>query len=78
MRGRKIAVLILNEVQMLNQEIAPARPIGQECTHFNQRLRVDLTALWRAGRATPATSPVLGGQLLRDAHFSPPNYRKTH
>ena len=28
MSGRKIAVLILNQMQMLDQQIAPARPIG--------------------------------------------------
>jgi hypothetical protein len=34
MWSRQVSVLILNEVQMLDQEIAPARPIGQERTHF--------------------------------------------
>jgi hypothetical protein len=66
-------------MQMLDQEIAPARPIGQERTYFYQRLRIDLAALWRAGRATPATLPggrSFGGQLLCDAHFSPSKLQK--
>src|SRR5215831_16254237 len=59
---------------MLDQEIAPARPVGQERTYLYQRLRIDLTALWRAGRAAPAIPPPSGGsrggQLLGYAHFT--------
>ena len=30
MRGGEVAVFVLNEMQVLDQEIAPARPVGQE------------------------------------------------
>src|SRR4029077_1692447 len=79
MWSRQVSVLILNEVQMLDQEIAPARPFGQERTHFYQRLRIDLTALWRARRATPASPPgawSFGGQLLSETHLTPSKLQK--
>jgi len=44
-------------VQMLDQEIAPARPIGEKRTHFHQGLRIDLTTFWCARRAAPSAAP---------------------
>jgi hypothetical protein len=32
---------------VLDEQIAPARPINEERLHLFQRLWIDLTALWR-------------------------------
>ena len=36
--------------ELFDQEIAPARPVGEQCADFLQRLRIDLAALGRARR----------------------------
>ena len=57
-RSRKIAIVVLNKMQMLDEQIAPARPIGQQRQHVGERDRIDLTALGRTGRPAPATCAV--------------------
>ncbi len=69
MRGGEMAVLILNEMQVFDQQVAPARPIGQKGTDLVERLRVDLATLGRA-RRTPAAARSVGscpGRIL-DIH----------
>jgi len=48
-----MAVVILDEVQVLDEQIAPARPINEERLHLFQRLWIDLASLGRARRAAP-------------------------
>src|SRR5207245_9737516 len=62
MGGREMAVAILNEVQMLDQKIAPALAIAQQRSHLRQRLRLDLTAFGRLARAVapPQSSAIVG------------------
>jgi hypothetical protein len=38
---------------MLDQQVAPARPVAQEGLHVGEGTRVDLAALGGAGRAPP-------------------------
>ena len=60
MRGGEMAVAVLDQMQMLDQQIAPARPVAQQRAHFFERLRVDLAALRRAaadGGLRPAPLP---------------------
>ena len=54
MRGRKIAVVVLDEVQMLDQQIAPAIALVQQRPDLRERRRVDLPALGSTRRAAPA------------------------
>ena len=54
MRGGKMPVMVLDEMQVLDQQIAPARPVGEQCAHLVERRRVDLAALGRARRPAPA------------------------
>jgi hypothetical protein len=74
MRSREIAVMVLDQVQVLDEQIAPARPVAKEREHFFERLGIDLTALRRARRPAPAGSPALLGRQLRrrlgQAHHS--------
>jgi hypothetical protein len=49
-----MAVAILDEMEMLDQQVAPARPVAQERLHLGERAGVDLAALGGAGRAPPA------------------------
>ena len=50
MRGGKTAVGVLNEMQMLDQQIAPARLVAEQRADFLERLRIDLPAFRRAAR----------------------------
>src|SRR4051794_4272484 len=54
MRGGEMAVLILNQMQVLDQEVAAARPVGQQRLDFLECRRLDLAALWGAARASAA------------------------
>jgi hypothetical protein len=62
MRGGQMAVMVLDEMQMLDQEIAPARPIDEERLDVGSRLRIDLPALRRPRRPASARAPALGGR----------------
>ena len=54
MRGREMAVMVLDQMQMLDQQIAPARPVGEQRLHVVQRGRIDLAAFRRARRLAAA------------------------
>ena len=51
MRRGEMPVVVLDQVQMLDQQVAPARPVGQQRAHLVERLRVDLAALWACAGA---------------------------
>jgi hypothetical protein len=51
MRRREMAIAVVDLVQMLDQEIAPPRLIGEQRAHFGERLRIDDAAL--RNRANP-------------------------
>ena len=62
MRGREIAVAVLNEMQVLDQKIALARAVAQECLHLGKSARIDLPAFRCLGRsASPARGLVVNG-----------------
>ena len=65
MRGGEMPVMILNEVQMLDQEIAPAWPVDQQRLNLFQRLRIDLPAFGRPRRPASAGSAALAGSRSR-------------
>jgi hypothetical protein len=54
-----VAVAVLDQVQVLDQEVAPARTLTQKRANVRERPRVDLTALRSAARALSAA--VLAG-----------------
>ena len=47
------AVLVLQQVQMLDQKIGSARPVAEERANLLQGLRIDLPPLRRLARAAP-------------------------
>jgi hypothetical protein len=51
MRGGEMTVAVLDQVQVLDQEIALARAIAEQGTHFGERLGLDLAAFGRPARA---------------------------
>ena len=53
MRGRDVAVLVLDEMQMLDQQIAPARLVAEQRADFGGGLGIDLAALRACGAASP-------------------------
>jgi hypothetical protein len=56
MRRREVPIVVLNEMQMLDQEIAAALALAKQRSYLLERLWVDLTALWRAWRSTSSYS----------------------
>ena len=76
MRGGQMAVTILDQMQVFDQEIAPARPVGQQRAHFIQRLGVDLTALGRTRRPALARPRRRLHVLACNAHFVLPTREK--
>ena len=54
MRGGEMAVAVLDQVQVLDQQVAPARPVAEQRAHLVERLRLDLAALRRARRLAAA------------------------
>ena len=61
MGGREVAVFVLDQMQVLDQEIAPPRPVAEQRAHLVEGLRVDLAALGRSPRAVAPSRP---GRLI--------------
>ena len=65
MGGGEMAVFVLDEMQMLDQEVAPAWPLTEQRPNILQRLRVDLAAsrgLPRAAAPPTRTVELFGGE----------------
>ena len=56
MRRRQTVVAVLNQMQVLNQQVAPPRPVAQQGPNLFQRIDVYLPAFWMNQR-TPSTRP---------------------
>src|SRR5262249_29539605 len=54
MRGREMAVAILDEMEVLDQEIASALAVSEQRSDLVERARIDLAAFRRLGRSPPA------------------------
>jgi hypothetical protein len=65
MRGGEITVTVLDQVQVLDQEIAPALAVAQQHAHLRERLRFNLPALGRFARAVapPQSSAIVGTRV---------------
>ena len=59
MRRRDLAVLVLDQVQMLDQQIAAPRPVAEQQLDLMRRRRVDLAALRGRFRPFPPRAGVL-------------------
>ena len=69
MRSGQMAVMILDEMKMLDQQIAPARPVSEQPAHFVECLGVDLSTLGRARRTAAATRAIGPGTgWILDVH----------
>jgi hypothetical protein len=49
-----MTVTILDQMQMLDQQITPSRPLAEQQAHVLERSRIDLAALGGAPRPSPA------------------------
>src|SRR5688572_1849614 len=54
MRGGYLMILVLDQVQVLDQKIAPARPVAKQKLDFMRGSRIDLAAFWRRLRPPAA------------------------
>ena len=68
MRGGQMPVMVLDQMQMLDQEIAPARPVGEQRAHLVERRRIDLAAFGRARRPALAGAPAAKARRSLDIH----------
>src|ERR671911_37876 len=57
--------MILKEMKVLDQEIAPPRPVAEERTHLVLRLRIDLAPLREFTRPTAPGTWVNAARRLR-------------
>src|SRR3979409_1410318 len=57
MGGREAAVRVLDQMQVLDQEVASPRPVAEQRAHLVECLRVHLPALGRASRAVAPSRP---------------------
>ena len=53
MRGGEAAVAVLDQMQVLDQKVAPALALAQQRAHLLERARIDLAPLRRSGRLAP-------------------------
>ena len=60
MRGGEMAVAVLDQMQMLDQQIAPARSVAEQRAHLVERRRIDLAAFRRLRRAAFAPGSIAG------------------
>ncbi len=56
MRRRDVAIAVLNEMQVLDQQVAPTRPLAEQRTDLVQCHRIDLPAFGMEAAAPPATA----------------------
>src|SRR5437763_7463051 len=52
---RQMSVVVLDQMQMLDEEVAPERPISEQGSHFRERRGINLAALRGAARPPLAT-----------------------
>jgi len=45
MAVRKMAEPVLNQMQMLDQQVAPSRPVPEQLGYLSERIRIDLPSL---------------------------------
>ena len=65
MRGRQIAVTILDQMQMFDQEVAPAFAVAEQRADLIEGMRIDLPAFRRARRlALPGSPAGVGRPIL--------------
>src|SRR5207302_10559861 len=62
--GRQLAVMVLDQVEVLDQEVAPARPVAEQRLDLGQRRRLDLAALRVADRLAPSGARMQAGLRL--------------
>jgi hypothetical protein len=71
-----MTVLVLDKMQMLDQQIAAARPICKQRLHIGQSGRVNLTALgrtaWLTATIAPAAAFAVGARWRLNIHFLAP------
>jgi hypothetical protein len=53
MAGMKAAKMVLQEMQVLDQEVAPALARADQGLHLSECSRVELAAFWVIGAAPP-------------------------
>ena len=55
--GIEAAEMVLQQVEMLDQQVAPPLALAEQRAHLIERLRIDLPALRRTRRTAPAAPP---------------------
>jgi hypothetical protein len=66
MRGRDLVIFVLDEMQMLDQEIASAREVAEQLLDFMRGSRIDLASLRRRLGAPAALAGMIEFTHLLD------------
>src|SRR5262249_55446287 len=70
MRRGKVAVAVLDQVQVLDQQVAPALAVAKQGAHLVERTRINLPALGglagaiAPSRARPLSRPLIVGSRI--------------
>jgi hypothetical protein len=64
-----MAVTVLDEMKVLDQQVAPARPVAKQRVDVGNRRRIDLAALRRLRGAALAAGSIAGGRLHWRIHL---------
>src|SRR5215211_1774324 len=59
MRGRDLVIPVLDQMEMLDQEIAAPRPVAEQQLDLVRGGRIDLAAFWRRLGPPPAFAGVI-------------------
>ena len=65
MRGREMAVAVLDQMQMLDEKVAAAFTVAEQRPHLLKRLRIDLTAFRGPRRPASPGAPAIDGGRSR-------------
>ena len=76
-RGREMPVTVLDQMQMLDQQITPARPVAEQRAHLGQRLLLDLAPL-RLTRRPPLAGTRMAVLADRACGFGHPLTSSCH
>src|SRR5262245_2501921 len=65
MRSREMTIAVLDHVQMLDQQVTPARTLTEQRPYLLQGTRIDLAALGGAARAAGTTVGAVGPAIRK-------------
>ena len=77
MAVRELAVAVLDQVEVLDQQVAPPRPLAEQRAHLGQRRRLDRAALLEELAALALGGPVVSLEVAVGSCHTPGTIQRT-